>query len=187
MFIISCRQSEQQTEVAQDAEDIPRQAMQFLEEVLTDTTQTAFIQDHYYVLSDITGFLPPARLEGESSEAELIADALRERDKDFIRGQLGRQNSFSIAGLKDSGFTMVPLRKLKAQQLTSDSLWTYINQHYENGFYSVSMPVFSSDFQKAYVRMGWLCGLECGGGETRIYEYKQHTWELIDVVEVWVI
>lgn len=187
IFVVSCQQSEQQTEAAQDAEGIPRQAMQFLEEILTDSSQSAFIQDHYYVLSDVTGFLPPTKLEDKSSEAELIAEVLDEKDKGFIRSQLGRQNSFSVAGLKGKGFTIVPLRKLERQQLTSDSLWTYVNRHYENGFYSVSMPVFSSNFQKAYVRLGQLCGPECGGGETRIYEYRHDHWELVDVVEVWVI
>lgn len=182
---LGCQQPDSLSEIT--ADDIPEHAIQFLEEILTDSSQAAFVQDHYYVLSDVTGYLPPIHLQGKASEAALIAEALQEEDEAFIEEQLIRQHSFSVVELRNKGFTMVPIRRLRSEQLSSDSLWNYVNQYYDHGFYSVSLPVFSSNFKRAYVRLGQLCGPACGGGETRIYKYEDGIWELVDVVEVWVI
>ncbi len=187
MCLIACQPSEQPVGLAQNAEELPRQAIQFLGEILTDSSQSGFIQDHYYVLSDDMDFLPPTKMDAQTSEVDKIAEVLHEKDHGFIRSQLNGQRNLSLGKLRDKGFTMVPLRSMENQQITSDSLWTFVNQHYAYGFYSVSMPVFSSNFRKAYIRVGQLCGPSCGGGETRIYEYKHHTWELTRVVEVWVM
>lgn len=186
MIMFSCQQqNDQEAAIANGQVDFMQTSAAFLEEILTDSTEEAFIQDNYYVLSDVDKLLPPPHLEEHPSEADLILEVLHEEDKGFIKEQLRERQDFSVAMLQHN-FTIVPLQQLLQEESSMDSLWSFVNSHYENGFYSISMPVFSKDLQKAYVRIGHLCGSLCGGGETRIYQYADDRWQLAEVVEVWV-
>lgn len=187
MLGFSCQhQTDQEAAIAYEPSDLLQKSTVFLEKILTDSTEESFIQDKYYVLSDVDNLLPPPHLEEYPSEADLILDVLHEEDENFIRKQLRERQVFSTEMLKRKNFTIVPLQQLLQEESQIDSLWSFVNDHYENGFYSVSKPIFSKDLKKAYVRIGHLCGLLCGGGETRIYQYVDDTWELAEVVEVWV-
>lgn len=183
----SCQQQvEQEMREENEQSDFTNKSISFLEAILTDSTEDAFIQDQYYVLSDVDSLLPPPDFGQHTIEVALISDVLDEEDQNFIEDQLRLRKDFSVKALRSKGFTIVPLQQLLQENGKADSLWASINDQYENGFYTVSMPIFSKGFKKAYVRVGHLCGLLCGGGETRIYECVNGKWELAEVVEVWV-
>lgn len=186
MMGTSCQQASDQESSHETQAAEPSKSITFLKEVLMDSTDDAFIQDQYYVLSDVDSLLPPPNFGQHANELDLISDALDEEDQNFIKSQIKARKDFSATALKGEGFTIVPLQQLLQENNQPDSLWTSVNNQYENGFYTVSMPIFSKDFKKAYVRVGHLCGPLCGGGETRIYQHKGGTWELVEVVEVWV-
>jgi hypothetical protein len=46
--------------------------------------------------------------------------------------------------------------------------------------------VFNESFDLAYIEIGNGCGLLCGGGEERIYEFIKGKWILKKVITRWI-
>ena len=54
--------------------------------------------------------------------------------------------------------------------------WDWLDENCENGYCSISKPIFNETFDLAYVQIGTVCGSLCGGGEERIYEFVNGKW-----------
>ncbi len=64
--------------------------------------------------------------------------------------------------------------------------WEWLNENCINGYCSISKPIFNETFDLAYVQIGTVCGDLCGGGEERIYEYKEDKWTEKEHLGSWV-
>ena len=54
--------------------------------------------------------------------------------------------------------------------------WDWLDTNCENGYCSISKPIFNETYDLAYVQIGTVCGELCGGGEERIYELINGKW-----------
>ncbi|QFZ54235.1 hypothetical protein FEZ18_05230 [Oceanihabitans sp. IOP_32] len=66
------------------------------------------------------------------------------------------------------------------------SFWDWLDANCENGYCSISKPIFNETFNLAYVRIGTVCGRLCGGGEERIYEFIDGKWIEKESLGSWV-
>ena len=66
------------------------------------------------------------------------------------------------------------------------SFWDWLDENCENGYCSISKPIFNETFDLAYVRIGTVCGGLCGGGEERIYEFVDGKWIEKETFGSWV-
>lgn len=64
--------------------------------------------------------------------------------------------------------------------------WDWLDENCENGYCSITKPIFNETFDLAYIRIGTVCGSLCGGGEERIYEYKNGKWTVKESLGSWV-
>ena len=64
--------------------------------------------------------------------------------------------------------------------------WEWLQTSCEDGFCSISKPIFNETFDLAYVQIGKVCGSYCGGGEERIYEFKNGKWIEKESLGTWV-
>ncbi|OEY71907.1 hypothetical protein APR40_14890 [Salegentibacter salarius] len=81
---------------------------------------------------------------------------------------------------------LVPNKKILTQEQFEEfekksenggfSFWNWLETNCENGYSSISKPIFNETFDLAYVQLGTVCGGLCGGGEERIYELINGKW-----------
>lgn len=64
--------------------------------------------------------------------------------------------------------------------------WEWLDENCNNGYCFVSKPIFNETFDLAFVEVGTICGRLCGGGEDRIYEFKNGNWILKETIGSWV-
>lgn len=64
--------------------------------------------------------------------------------------------------------------------------WDWLDENCENGYCSLSKPIFNETFDLAYVQIGTICGGLCGGGEERIYELVNGKWIEKESIGGWV-
>ena len=74
----------------------------------------------------------------------------------------------------------------KKSKLGGFKFWKWIDENCKGGFCSISKPIFNETFDLAYVQIGTVCGGLCGGGEERIYEYKNGKWTKKESLGSWV-
>jgi len=53
-------------------------------------------------------------------------------------------------------------------------------------FYEITIPVFSSDNQKAYVQLSHYCGGLCGSGKDIYLEKINGKWKIVDKCRTWI-
>ncbi|MDG4949644.1 hypothetical protein NLM59_01795 [Weeksellaceae bacterium KMM 9724] len=64
--------------------------------------------------------------------------------------------------------------------------WDWLDTNCDNGYCSISKPIFNETFDLAYVQIGTVCGGLCGGGEERIYELVNGKWIEKESLGSWV-
>lgn len=152
--------------------------VEFMNFVLTDTTDLNLVSDGYNVISDIQILPPPIMPAGEFSD--FLLDKLEETDTLFIIEQL-EKNTFRIDELEQYGFTVVKVSKAQAG---SDEFWNYIYNNFGQGLLTVSKPIFNKSFSKVFVRVGYVCGPHCGGGQEVILEKTAGKWKIKEITGI---
>jgi len=66
------------------------------------------------------------------------------------------------------------------------SFWDWMDKNCKSGYCSISKPIFNETYDLAFVKIGIVCGGLCGGGEGRIYEFKNGKWHVKSVIGSWV-
>lgn len=169
--LASCSQSQQ---------DIRIEAYSFLNQVFADTSTDDFLQDSIIFLSD-ANTLPPPNLWDFNNTTDYVADLFGIEDKEFIRGQLKNRNKIILNKLKAKNVWVVPSSQLEHSS-DYDEYFKKQGIQKPNGLYTISTPVFSPNLDKAYFRLGYICGGHCGGTEDRYYEKENGKWTLKEVV-----
>ena len=66
------------------------------------------------------------------------------------------------------------------------SFWSWLDENCENGYLSISKPIFNETYDLAIVQIGTVCGKLCGGGGTFIYKFDNGTWKETEILSSWV-
>jgi len=64
--------------------------------------------------------------------------------------------------------------------------WDWLDTNCENGYCSISKPIFNETFDLAYIQIGTICGSMCGAGEERIYEFVNDKWIEKETLGSWI-
>ena len=92
--------------------------------------------------------------------------------------------------------SLVPQKRILQKQLFNKfeekskierfRFWDWLDENCEQGYCFLSKPIFNETFDLAYVQMGSVCGGLCGGGEIKIYEFKNGIWSVKESLGTWV-
>ncbi|MDN3594318.1 hypothetical protein [Zunongwangia endophytica] len=83
--------------------------------------------------------------------------------------------------------TQVQFEEFKQKSENSKfRFWDWFDTNCENGYCSISKPIFNEAFNLAYVQIGTVCGRLCGGGEERIYKLVNGKWIEKESLGSWV-
>jgi hypothetical protein len=152
--------------------------------ILNDSTEP-YIEFKNVIISEVDFLGPPVNISF-NREIDFLMHLFNEKDSMNIRLQFRLRKEFHI----DS--TRIGLHKILAKEyfvkdkMPRDSMWNHVYEKNRGGFTSISMPIFSSDNKLAYIRIGHFCGDLCGGGESRLYIYKNGKWEKIKSFSEWI-
>ncbi|WP_224995115.1 hypothetical protein [Cesiribacter sp. SM1] len=169
--LISCSDSQ---------DDTRKEAYVFLNQFFANAGDDDFIEDSIIYLSD-TNTLSPPNLGDYDNTTDYLVDLLATDNKEYIQNQLRNINGINLKELKAKNVIVVPASQL---EYTSD----YVEYFKKNGIaepeglYKISTPIFSPNLDKAYFRIGYICGGHCGGTEDRYYVKENGKWMLKEVV-----
>lgn len=149
--------------------------------ILSDTTDK-FFEKPYFITEKST--LGPQIVYGFSSEKTFILYLFNENDSLNLFAQFKLRKEFLIDSSKIKDIKLVPKEYFEKNK-TPEPIWDVIDRDYNGGFYSISMPFFSSDNKLVYITIGYTCGWLCGSGHSRLYKYNNERWELLKKFGGW--
>jgi hypothetical protein len=74
---------------------------------------------------------------------------------------------------------LIPVDSIKVLSENDDFWPNYRQKYVSNGFWRLSVPIFSMDKQTVIQNERFSCGSLCGGGGTYIYRKINNSWKLI--------
>ena len=155
--------------------------IEFLSFVLTDTIDLNLVPDGYKIISDISILPPPVMPAGKFSD--FLITILAETDTLFIKDQLKQSNNFRTDKLEEHDFTIIKISEIPPETGID---WDYISDNYGEGIMTVDRPIFNKSYTKAYIRVGYLCGLHCGSGKELILEKIGDKWSIKEITGTWI-
>ena len=155
--------------------------IEFLSFVLTDTIDLNLVPDGYKIISDISILPPPVMPAGKFSD--FLITILTETDTLFIKDQLKQTNNFRTNKLEEHDFTIIKISEIPPETGID---WDYISDNYGEGIMTVDRPIFNKSYTKAYIRVGYLCGLHCGSGKELILEKIGDKWSIKEITGTWI-
>jgi hypothetical protein len=181
LFALACtrRTDQANTHVRQESDSL---AYVIVKLVLTDTSM--YGKEENKILSETPQLPPPPQYDG--TYISQVSSVLSESDTVCISRQLKGSGKFSLTTLDQYGFTIVNLDRFRAKFETSDAFWAGFNKTYGDGFFTVSKPIFNCDRTKAFIRVGYLCQNECGGGSEMLLQKVGSNWILSQTISSWV-
>ena len=155
--------------------------IEFLSFVLTDTIDLNLVPEGYKIISDISILPPPVMPAGKFSD--FLITILTETDTLFIKDQLKQTNNFRTNKLEEHDFTIIKISEIPPETGID---WDYISDNYGEGIMTVDRPIFNKSYTKAYIRVGYLCGLHCGSGKELILEKIGDKWSIKEITGTWI-
>jgi hypothetical protein len=120
--------------------------------------------------------LGPNLLGDEKRRIKFIAERLGEKDIQFIEQQFKDGKKLNTNELKSFGFKIVAKEKLNLQTIKDENVWKLIEQEFGKDIVTFEMPVFNRDYNKAYLWIEYLCGLDCGTSREVILSKNDDKW-----------
>jgi hypothetical protein len=119
-----------------------------------------------------------------------VEKELRIEDKQHLKKQFELFKKFRITESLAFGKNIITEEQFsefaKEAKKGNFIFWEWAESNCENGFISVSRPIFNESYNLAFVQIGSLCGGKCGGGETRIYENVNGKWNIVKTENQWI-
>jgi|GEM_PF-5027046 len=117
-----------------------------------------------------------------------------EKDFQLIRDQIGNKSAFFWDAKRLSNYviinneSIIVLRNFNTGNSTgkNDNFWNNYYQLYQTGFTKMSVPIFNADKKLAIIKVGYYCGGLCGGGDTKIYKFRNGIWAEVYIISSWV-
>ncbi len=174
MIVSACGQNQTATKTEIDEFD-------FLNQILRDTSIVKRKLEEPFVVSDVANLPPPMR---EGREIDFVSQKLSEPDTIFLREQFRKTKNFTTDSLEAYGFTICKVSELRIR-MNTDSLWNYIIDKYNGGYYSINRPIFNKAFNKAYINFGYKCGDYCGYSSSYIIKKENGKWVIEELLGFW--
>jgi len=149
----------------------------------------------------------------DESEGYLSSSCISEKPRAILHPMVSDFDEYvkSLLNIKDTLHYKIQSRLYKKFKLTADLVpkkelltqkqfeefekksesggfrfWEWLDTNCENGYCSLTKPIFNETFDLAYVQIGTVCGGLCGGGEERIYERVNGKWIEKESLGSWV-
>lgn len=110
-------------------------------------------------------------------------------DVKYILEQNKNRMNFSLKQSLIKNKTIIPNKKLVEFYIEKNGVknfWENYRKIYgDQGFYSISQPLFSIDKKTVIISKGFHCGSLCGWGSTIILKKNNGKWKIISVLESW--
>jgi len=160
--------------------------LEFLNQILSDTSKTKLIFDKKELISNIPSLVPPIlpidinNPKKTISHANFISDTLKINDIEFVKNQMVENKQFDLSRISELGFNIIDIKAHSKQGISLDSIDKLAEKYYiENKIpkYSsilyISKPIFNKELNLAYIRIR-----HGSGGKTRMYEKLDERWNL---------
>jgi hypothetical protein len=112
------------------------------------------------------------------------------KDKEHLKRQLELYKTFKLNENLAVGKKIITEKEFKEFSDQAEKgnhiLYPWLNSNCENGYLSLSKPVFNDTYDKALVTIGTICGGKCGSGETRTYEFLNGKWTIVKTEFEWI-
>ncbi|MEP4910655.1 MAG: hypothetical protein ABJS57_16370 [Algibacter sp.] len=197
LILVSCKQtnkSESQTHKLTQIEITDKFKLEFLNQILSDSSKFKIILDKKVLISNFSINIPPTLPVDKNnpqhtiSHSEFISDTLKINDIDFVKGQFQKNKSFDISRIKEYGFNVIDIKKYTENKIDWDSInkieEKYYTENSDANIYSIlyiTKPIFNKELNLAYVRIR-----QGSGGMTRIYEKQNEIWRMKYEFDEWV-
>jgi hypothetical protein len=119
---------------------------------------------------------PPANFH--ESYASYVSRILSEEDTLCVASQLRSKKKFTTKGMEKFGYIVVNLEN----DVGGQTFWQSFHKKYGEGFLTVSKPVFDCSRIRVFIRIRFVCGGKCGGGEEIVLEQINGKWVLKEKV-----
>lgn len=121
----------------------------------------------------------------EKSRDSSLSEILDLNDVRFMLEQENTQKDFSLKPNRIKR-NKISLKKLNEIESKNENLQDYWNEIYKygEGFYSLSLPVFSIDKSIAIFDYSYSCGSLCAESSTHVYKKKNGKWVYIGFIGI---
>lgn len=121
---------------------------------------------------------------------EYVKNNLNIKDTIHLNAQLKLYKNFKITADLVMNKNIITQKQFVEFEQKSENdefrFWDWLETYCENGYCSISKPIFNETFDLAFVQIGTVCGGLCGGGEERIYELVNGKWIQKESLGSWV-
>ena len=177
-FLLGCNNKDLQQINSQKTAEL-------IHQILTDST------DNYSNANCLTekfrfhSTIPPGVNFDNYMKSELGIENLDHLDEQFVYFK-----EFKINSQLAQSRTIITAKEFDDFEKKADKgdyhFWDWLEKTCDNGYVSISRPIFNEDFTKAIIIIANVSCPQCGGGETRLYEYKNGRWEIIETTFEWI-
>ena len=142
------------------------------------------IEENHYI-TNIIDSIPYDVLNKEDSIMLKKMDTIfTQQDIDFIYGQAKYKPRFKIKKEFIKGYTILLSDTVTVGHESyfedgSKNLKHDFHKKYGNGFYSVTLPLFTRNRQYAMISIDNCCGSSCGSGVSLIFKKTKSGWKII--------
>ena len=180
LLLSGCWSNKPKNEAPQISQIDSLYILDIIHTALTDSSISWIGKKGHQVLSKTQMLPPPSNFY--ESYVSYVSRILSEKDTLCIGSQLQLRNRFTTTGMENFGYTVVNLEN----DVRTGTFWETFHEEYGEGFLTVSMPVFDCNRIRAFIRLGFVCGGKCGGGEDIVLEQINGRWVLREKVHGWV-
>ncbi len=158
---------------------------ELIHQILTDTTDNyinpGYITEQFRFLSSIA---PGVDFE------KYVKSELRIENSDHLDEQLVYFKDFKINNHLAQRKNIITAKEFDNFERKAEKgdyqFWDWLEKNCDDGYISISRPIFNEDFTKAIIIIANVACPQCGGGETRMYEYKDGRWKITQTSFEWI-
>ena len=142
------------------------------------------IQENHYITNIKDGFPNDALSKEDSVILKKLDTIFTQQDIDFIYRQAKHKPHFKIKKEFINGYTILLSDTIKVEPESyfedrSKNLKHNFRKKYGNGFYSVTLPLFTKNRQYAIISIDNCCGSSCGSGLSFVLKKTKSGWKII--------
>lgn len=193
-MLSSCKENKKElVEVKQVSNEFK---LDFLNEILSDTSETRFFKSKIQLISNYSIMMPDRFLNGTFEDpnkefyslVDYISFHLKTEDTLYIYNQFSQNKNLNLNDLSKYNFKMFNNKKCFENNIEYDSILKLIN--IENKKYNfipkddlltVSKPFFNKEQKLAYIRFQ-----RGSGGETVLFEKRNGKWKHKEMISSWI-
>ena len=149
------------------------------------------IEENHYIKNIIDSFPYDALNKEDSIVLKKLDTIFSHQDRDFIYEQAKYKPLFKIKKEFIEGYIILLSDTVKVEHESyfedgGKNLKHDFHKKYDNGFYAVTLPLFTKNRQYAMISISNCCGGSCGSGVSFIMKKTKSGWDIIYSYGQWV-